>query len=83
MIGFRVRVDDSATRKALKGLQDDMQAKVLQPAINKVAEKAKAEVNRAITSEFAVKTNEVRNAINLRKARKGNLEAVIEIFGSA
>ena len=83
MIGFRVRVDDSATRKALKGLQDDMQAKVLQPAINKVAEKAKAEVNRAITSEFAVKTNEVRNAINLRKVRKGNLEAVIEIFGSA
>jgi hypothetical protein len=83
MIKFSVKVDDSATRRALKRLQDDMQAKVLQPAINKVAEKARAEINRAIPEEFAVKAGEVRNAINLRKARSGNLEAVIEIFGSA
>lgn len=82
MIKFSVKVDDSATRKALKKLQVDMQAKVLQPAINKVAEKARAEINRAIPAEFAVKAGEVRNAINLRKARSGNLEAVIEIFGS-
>lgn len=83
MIKFSVKVDDSATRRALKRLQDDMQAKVLQPAINKVAEKARAEINRAIPEEFAVKAGEMRNAINLRKARSGNLEAVIEIFGSA
>lgn len=83
MIKVRVKVDDSATRRALKNLQDDMQDKVLRQAINKVAEKARAEINRAIPEEFAVKASEVRNAINLRKARSGNLEAVIEIFGSA
>lgn len=83
MIKVSVRVDDSATRKALKRLQDDMQAKVLQPAINKVAEKARAEINRAIPEEYAVKASEVRSAINLRKASRGRLEAVIEIFGSA
>ncbi|PWB40137.1 MAG: hypothetical protein C3F19_11620 [Rhodocyclales bacterium] len=83
MIKFNVKVDDSATRRALKNLQDNLQDKVLRQAINKVAEKARAEINRAIPEEFAVKASEVRNAINLRKARSGNLEAVIEIFGSA
>ena len=67
----------------LAGMRRDMQAKVLQPAINKVADKAKAEINRAIPQEYAVKAGEVRNAISLRSAQAGRLEAVIDIFGSA
>ena len=67
----------------LAGIRRDMQPKVLQPAINKVAAKAKAEINRAIPEEYNVKASEVRNAVTLRRAQSGRLEAVIEVFGSA
>lgn len=70
-------------RERLARIKRDLPSRVLQPAINKVAEKARAEINRAIPQEYAVKASEVRSAINLRRASKGRLEAVIEIFGSA
>lgn len=60
-----------------------MQAKVIGPAINKVAEKARAEIARAIPETYAVKPAEVRSSIRLSKARSGSLQATIEIFGSA
>lgn len=81
MISVKVlNVADVKNRLAqqAQGIRD----KAIGPAINKVAEKARAEINRAIPQEFAVKASEVRNAITLRKARAGNLEARIEIFGS-
>lgn len=81
MITVKIEGLEQVQRK-LAGLQRDMRAKVLQPAINKVADKARAEINRAIPQEFNVKASEVRNAIEVRKARSGNLEAVLSIFGS-
>lgn len=69
-------------QRKLAGIQRDMRAKVIQPAINKVADKAIAEINRAIPQEYNVKHSEVRNAITLRRAHSGNLQAVIEVFGS-
>jgi len=81
MISVKVlNVADVKNRLAqqAQGIRD----KAIGPAINKVAEKARAEINRAIPQEFAVKASEVRNAIALSKARAGNLEARIEIFGS-
>lgn len=81
MISVKVlNVGDVKARlaKQAQGVRD----KAIGPAINKVAEKARAEINRAIPQEFAVKASEVRNAITLRKARAGNPEALIEIFGS-
>lgn len=71
-----------AIQKKLDGLSRGMQPKVIGPAINKVAEKARAEINRAIPQEFNVKATEVRNAIDLRRANSGRLEAVISVFGS-
>lgn len=59
-----------------------VQDKALVPAINRIAAKAIAEINRAIPQEYAVKAAEVRNAISLRKARSGQFEARIDIFGS-
>ncbi len=82
MIKIEVRGIKEVQAK-LDGIRRDMQAKVLQPAINKVADKARAEINRAIPQEYAVKAGEVRNAISLRSAQAGRLEAVIDIFGSA
>lgn len=69
-------------QQKLTALQRDMQPKALQMAINKVADKAVAEINRAIPEEFAVKAAEVRNAVEVKKARAGHLAATIRIFGS-
>lgn len=69
-------------QRRLRNLSREMQDKVLQPAINKTAEKARAEINRAIPEEFNVKASEVRQAIEIRKAGGGRLEAVVSVFGS-
>jgi hypothetical protein len=81
MIEVRVLGMD-AVQDRLRRVASDLQPKVLGPAINKVAEKARAEINRAIPQEFAVKASEVRNAVSLRKARSGDIEARITVFGS-
>lgn len=72
-----------SVKRTLEKIPREMRDKAIAPAINKVAEKARAEINRAIRQEFAVKADEVRNAIEIRKARRDKLEAVISIFGSA
>lgn len=82
MIKVEVRGADEIKAK-LSRLPESLHAKVLQPALNKVADKVRAEVAREIPIEYAVKASEVRSAIDVRRARGGKLEAVIEIFGSA
>ena len=81
MIEVRVLGID-AVQDRLRQVASDLQPKVLGPAINKVAEKARAEISRAIPQEYAVKASEVRNAVSLRKARSGDIEATITVFGS-
>jgi hypothetical protein len=81
MITFQVRNAQDVQRLLRQQVQS-VQDKALVPAINRVAEKASAEINRAIPQEYAVKAAEVRNAVTLRKARAGSLEARIDIFGS-
>jgi hypothetical protein len=66
----------------LNTLSGSLQAKVIGPALNKVAEKARAEIARAIPETYAVKPSEVRSSISLRKASATQLQAVIEVFGS-
>ena len=82
MITVKVTNTDQVT-SALRAIPADMRDKALGPALNKVAQKASAEVTRAITDEYAVKANEVRNAVQVRKATSRRLEARIDIFGSA
>lgn len=72
-----------AVKRTLEKLPQEMRDKAIRPALNKVAEKARAEINRAIPQEFAVKASEVRNVVEIRKARGDKLEAVISIFGSS
>lgn len=81
-----IRIDIKGVKEVqdkLARLRSELHQKVLQPAMNKVAEKALAEINRAIPEEYAVKASEVRNAVSLRRAQAGRIEAVLEIFGSA
>lgn len=70
-------------KTSLEQQAKDVRDKAIGPALNKVAEKAVAEINRAIPQEYAVKAAEVRNAVSVQKARKGSMSATIQIFGSA
>lgn len=72
-----------AVKRTLDKLPQELRDKAIRPALNKAAEKARAEINRAIPEEFAVKSSEVRNAVEISRARGDKLEAVISIFGSS
>ena len=82
-IGLKVDIRGIAeVQRRIGRLPGELQGKAMSAAINKTAQKARAEINRAITQEYAVKADEVRNAISLRSASGSNLQAVIDIFGS-
>lgn len=72
-----------AVQALLQGLPATLHAEILQPALNKAADKARAEIARAIPQEFHVKAAEVRSALTLTRARAGRLEAWLDVFGSA
>jgi len=80
-ISVEVRNMDKV-QDALNTIQKGLREKAIGPALNRTAEKARAELARAIPEEYAVRAAEVRNAVSLRKARSGNLEATITVFGS-
>lgn len=67
----------------LRALPKELHGQAIGPALNRTAEKARAEIARALPQEYAVKAAEVRSAISLRKASGEKLSAVVEIFGSA
>jgi hypothetical protein len=81
MIKVDIRGDFGKTM--LASVQRDLRPKVIQPALNKMADKVKADLARAIPAEYNVKASEVRSAVDIRKARSGSLEAVVTIFGSS
>lgn len=78
---LNIKVDTSAALKQLRGLEEKTKAAATM-ALNKTAKKAQTEINRAIRDEYVVKADEVRNSMQLRQARQGDLQAVIDIFGS-
>lgn len=80
-ISVEVRNMDKV-QNVLNTIQKGLREKAIGPALNRAAEKARAELARAIPEEYAVRAAEVRNAVSLRKARSGNLEATITVFGS-
>ena len=80
-ISVEVRNMDKV-QDALNTIQKGLREKAIGPALNRAAEKARAELARAIPEEYAVRAAEVRNAVSLRKARSGDIEATITVFGS-
>ena len=81
MITVDVKGFDKVQR-ILEALPREIEAKVIGPALNKTAQKARAEINRLVVAEYAVKASDVRNSVDLSPARKGRLTAVITVFGS-
>ena len=81
MITVDVKGFDKVQR-ILEALPREIEDKVMGPALNKTAQKARAEINRLVVAEYAVKASDVRNSVDLSPARKGRLTAVITVFGS-
>lgn len=84
MITIKIKSDFPAEIQHLDRLQANIRDKVLVASLNKTAEKARTEVKRAVVSEYNIKSSQVQNALDLRRAsaRGNRLRAVINIFGS-
>ena len=86
MVGITVTVTgiDSVQRELSRIASDLRRDQALAAAINKTADKARAEVTRAVTETYAIKADLVRNSLYLRRAsaRSDIVSAVIDIFGS-
>lgn len=81
MIRVDIRGADGV-RKELSRIQRDLREKALGPALNKVGQKARTEMVRAITSEFAIKAGDVRPRMSLSRATRGNLVVVLDPYAS-
>lgn len=70
-VQISIKADFAPIVKKLDRLSDDLQRKVVPAALNKVAAKAKTEMTRAITSEYNIKSSEVRERLRtIRASRK-------------
>lgn len=81
MIKIDVRGVD-AVKKNLDRIQRDLHDKVLSAALNKTGAKARTEMTRAITDEFAIKQADVRPRLSLSKAGRDNLVVVLDPYAS-
>ena len=86
MISLKIDIRGmEAVQNELQRISNELQrGQAVAAALNRTAERAKAEVDRAVTERYAIKADQVRNSVYLRSARasQGRFEAVIDIFGS-
>lgn len=82
MFKLDVQADVRKVQRQLEQLARSVQDRAIAAALNKTADKAKAEMRRQITSEFAIKASEVGSQIRVTRAsaKGGMLIAVIEAF---
>lgn len=68
----------------LDQLPDRLRDTAAQMAVNKTADKARAETTRAIRAEFNIDSARVRNSLRIRRASRkfDTIEAVLNVFGS-
>lgn len=70
--------------KKLAALPGELKDRALAAGLNRTAEKAQTEINRAIRDEYVIPADRVRNSLSLRRASAAQFkfEATIQIFGS-
>lgn len=85
MVTITIKTDFKDVDRKLRALSDNLQRKVIPAALNKVIAKARTEMTRAITSEFNLKSSEVRARLRLIKAAKSfdKWQAVLDPFASS
>ena len=82
MIRIDVRGLDGALEK-LSGLRAEIRDRALPAALNRTADKGRAEMVRAITAEFAIKAGDVRAQVSVRRAsaKWQHWQATLQAFG--
>lgn len=68
--------------QSLNDLPDQLRDKATTAALNKVSQKAKTEMVRAITDEYNIKRDEVASKMRLSGATKNGLTATLDPFAS-
>jgi len=68
VLQISLKADFAPIKKQIDRLADDLQKRVVPAALNKVAAKAKTEMQRAITSEYAIKAEDVRSRLRVMRA---------------
>jgi len=84
MIRLQVKADVKGVLRQLQRQSEQIRGRAVAAAINKTADKARAEMTRAIRDEFVIKAGDVRSQVKVsqRATAKGSrLEAVLEAFG--
>ena len=82
MISLDMKMDVRKLNKDLAGLRLDLRNRATVMALNKTAAKAKTEMVRAITSEFALPASDVRSKLRILKASRNGLKATLDPFAS-
>lgn len=70
MVQILIRTDFKDVQRKLDALPINLQTRVIPAALNKVLAKANTEMTRAISSEFNLKSAEVRGMLKLRRAER-------------
>lgn len=77
MISINVRSTITDIDKRLELLRVELRDKVISAALNKTADKARTEAKRVIVAEYNLKSSDVNPLVAVRRARAGELRAVI------
>jgi hypothetical protein len=84
-VKFEVDVRELVNLQAkLASLPGELKDRAVAAALNRTAEKARTEIDRAVRDEYVISSDRVRSSIALRQASaaRGTLTAEVQIFGS-
>ena len=84
MVAISIKTDFTELDRRLSRLSYAVRERATPAALNKVIAKAKTEMTRAITSEFNLRSDEVRTTLRIFNARRQTKDwvAVLDPFGS-
>ena len=83
MINIDIRADLRGVQRQLDRMAKSLQDRVISAAVNKAADKARAEMKRQITAEYAIKASDVGAQVRVQRAsaKHGQVFATLEAFG--
>lgn len=77
MATINIKTNFKDVQKSLDKLNERLQQKVVPAALNKIVAKAKAEMTRAVTSEYNLTASEVRSRLRVFNARRAFKDWVV------